>query len=202
MRTYIVYKAICKINSKSYIGYTNSDKGFEIRKYEHLLNALRHNKKSKFYNCLRKYTNDFIWEIIIQNIESKDEAKKLEIEYIIKYDSYKNGLNSTEGGDGGNTRDSYVLENNPNWKQLNKEIETFVIESYKNGLGKTYISKETGLGFTKITNILKLNNVKYIEPLNKTSPWNKIRDFKPKTNTYIVSRCSIICSKWESSIKV
>lgn len=54
----------------------------------------------KIYNAIKKYGSDkFYVETLEENIplELLDEK---EIEYIALYDSYKNGYNSTKGGDG------------------------------------------------------------------------------------------------------
>lgn len=53
-----------------------------------------------FYNAIQKYGwNNIKHEILNQNISEKD-AKKLEKYYIKKYDTFKNGYNFTEGGEG------------------------------------------------------------------------------------------------------
>lgn len=172
MKTYIIYCAECLLNNKKYIGYTNSNKGFERRKYEHIHLATE-GHKTKFYNCLRKYPNDFEWSIIMDNIEKHTTAKELEKYFIKKYDTYKNGLNSTEGGDGGRTRENQSGHNAPTYKFIDNETTEFIIQSYKNGLGKSYIVKNTGLSFTKINNVLKENNIEYIPPINVRKPPHK-----------------------------
>ncbi|AGE58661.1 GIY-YIG catalytic domain-containing endonuclease [Paramecium bursaria Chlorella virus NYs1] len=82
-----------------YIGYTNN---FGQRMTQHIQRA--HNERymtsQKFYNRIRNKWNVFDKTILIHNISSEQEAKDLEIELVAKYNSYKNGLNSTPGGDG------------------------------------------------------------------------------------------------------
>lgn len=95
-RSFIIYKFTNKINGKVYIGTTN--RGFEYRKHEHVY-ASESNPKFKFHQAIKKYGIDnFNEEILIENIDSKEQANNLEIEYIKIFDSYKNGYNMTEGG--------------------------------------------------------------------------------------------------------
>ncbi|AGE54817.1 GIY-YIG catalytic domain-containing endonuclease [Paramecium bursaria Chlorella virus MA1D] len=82
-----------------YIGVTND---FDRRMDEHYRDA--HNESyewsQKFYRHIRNKWDDFDKTILVNNITSEQEAKDLEIELIAKYNSYKNGMNSTRGGDG------------------------------------------------------------------------------------------------------
>lgn len=97
MKKYIIYKIIIIDTQKMYIGY--SSKTIEDRFHKHMLNA-NSGIHTKFYNALLKYNFNVDMEII----DSSDDmlkAKELEIYYINFYDTYKNGYNSTKGGDGG-----------------------------------------------------------------------------------------------------
>lgn len=92
---YVIYKFTNKLNGKSYIGVTN--RGFNTRLQEHI--SASYNPKFKFHQALKKYgIGNFDYEILIDNIETKDEANKLEIHYVTLFDSYKNGYNMTQGG--------------------------------------------------------------------------------------------------------
>ena len=71
----------------------------ERRKSYHLY-FLNKDYKLHFYNALRKHGREnFSWKII-KELESKEELILAERYYIKEYDSYKNGYNQTEGGDG------------------------------------------------------------------------------------------------------
>lgn len=92
---YIIYKFTNKLNGKSYIGVTN--RGFNTRLQEHILASS--NPKFKFHQALKKYSIDnFNYEILVEDIGTKDEANRLEIYYVTIFDSYKNGYNMTQGG--------------------------------------------------------------------------------------------------------
>lgn len=99
-----IYKYQNKINGKVYIGQSIN---LEARKYGHKSSAF--NKKandynSQFHQAIRKYGWDnFDYEIIAELTPeeySKETLNKLEIFFIKYYNSYHNGYNATEGGDG------------------------------------------------------------------------------------------------------
>jgi group I intron endonuclease len=92
-----IYKIINLKNNKVYIGCTI--KTLETRYYEHLYRCFKNNNKSKLYNSIKKYGEA---NFIIGLIEECDVDKMYELEkkYITQYDSFKNGLNSTFGGEG------------------------------------------------------------------------------------------------------
>ena len=91
------------INLIPYIGQTKFT--MEKRLKDHICNA-RNKHSSHFYNAIRKYGDENITSIILEdNIPmcSNLETKQLliderEIFWIKKYDSYKNGYNQTVGG--------------------------------------------------------------------------------------------------------
>lgn len=102
----IVYKCVCKITEKCYIGITINS--LEYRRDQHIRDS--YNEKLESYNChfhraIRKYGKDeFNWEIITSvSCDNKDNLifclKNLEIKYVEQYNSYDNGYNSTRGGD-------------------------------------------------------------------------------------------------------
>ena len=89
----LIYKITNKVNNKCYIGSTNN---FERRKYEHIISSTSQNYPSYNYplqKAFRKYGIDnFIFEVVEDNIELKNIAKK-EYDYIIKYNCLScNGL--------------------------------------------------------------------------------------------------------------
>ena len=92
-----IYKIINGINNKVYIGCTVTS--LEKRYHEHLYRCFKTDYKSKLYNSIKKYGEE---NFTIELIEDCDIEKIYEIEkkYIAQYDSFKNGLNSTFGGEG------------------------------------------------------------------------------------------------------
>ncbi len=90
----VIYRAICLITKKSYIGQTNN---FKVRKNNHLSYAKRGKDSSKkFYRALRKYGEDkFRWEIL-QEFEDTKLANELETKWIKRFNSVEDGYNCLE----------------------------------------------------------------------------------------------------------
>lgn len=98
MNIYSIYKATCIITNQCYIGF---DSNWPNRKKSHKRESKK-NSNIKFYNAIKKYGWDnFEWEVIYR---SKDDVHCLNVmeEYFInEYNSMKNGLNTTPGGNRG-----------------------------------------------------------------------------------------------------
>lgn len=98
----IIYKYTSPSN-KSYIGQTIHE---QIRQSRHK-HAAKTGATNTFYKAIRKYGWDkFTYEVLftIDNDDKTRVKQKLdymERYYIRKFDSYNNGYNMTEGGEGG-----------------------------------------------------------------------------------------------------
>jgi len=91
-----IYKVTNQINQKAYIGLT--DRPLSERRKQHFTEA-NTRPKTHFHNALLKYReNDWIWKVI-DNSSTREKAGDLEKQYIEEFDTYKNGYNSTTGGD-------------------------------------------------------------------------------------------------------
>ena len=96
----LIYKVTNKLNGKIYIGKTKQT--LSKRKSAHYKRVME-NSPTNFHNALRLYGKDnFIWEILIE-CDDNIKLNEYEIHFINEYDTYKNGYNMTEGGDGGIT---------------------------------------------------------------------------------------------------
>ena len=93
----IIYRAINKINNKSYIGQTTQS--LEKRKHRHL-DSSNYNKFI-FHKALKKYgLENFDWEILM-HCTSKPMLNAAEIFFIDRYNTkVPNGYNLTDGGEG------------------------------------------------------------------------------------------------------
>jgi len=93
---YSIYKVTNTINGKVYIGF---DSNWPRRKnvHKHNYNKLNY----RFYKAIRKYGwNNFEWSLLFQSKDKDYTLKTMEPYFIIEYNSYKNGYNSTLGGEG------------------------------------------------------------------------------------------------------
>lgn len=100
----VIYKATSLLTGKHYIGLTTET--LRERRTKHLSSA-RNMSNTHFHKAIRKYGEDnFKWEVIEEFSDIVDKENAMEIlsekeKYWIKYyDSFKNGYNSTEGGEG------------------------------------------------------------------------------------------------------
>lgn len=96
----IIYSITNTINNKRYIGISQD---YKNRKRAHEW-AMKNNKHRniKLQRAVNKYGYDNFKFEILEEIETDDriEALTLENKYIIKYDTYKNGYNQSEGFEG------------------------------------------------------------------------------------------------------
>lgn len=95
----IIYKVTNEINEKVYIGQTIVPLNERIS--AHISRSLNKKDNMHFHRAIRKYGKvNFRWEVIAR-CDSKEELDKAEIAMIKKYNSRKEGYNSTRGGEGG-----------------------------------------------------------------------------------------------------
>jgi group I intron endonuclease len=96
----IIYKVLNTVTEKVYIGKTI--KTLNERKKRHL-KKIKMGIKSHFYDAIRKYGEEsFVWcELVSCN--SIEMLNEMEIMFINKFNSFKDGYNMTLGGDGGDT---------------------------------------------------------------------------------------------------
>lgn len=103
-----IYKATSKTTQKIYIG--QSSQTLQERINQHKSHAYSSQYNYHFHNAIRKYgIEDFIFEIIEDNIKTYEELNDREKFWIAYYDSYYNGYNSTLGGEGRQTRDDEMI---------------------------------------------------------------------------------------------
>lgn len=109
------------VNDKVYIGQTTMT--VQERFKQHMKpSTCKQRRTYKLYNAINKYGSDkFYYEILETDIPVSllDEA---EIDYIDRYDSFKNGYNSTNGG---NTKRLYKYSDIGKMVQMLNEGKTF-----------------------------------------------------------------------------
>ena len=93
---FAIYKFANRINKKVYIGQTSQDITKRIRNPKYCSNI----STSKFPRAIKKYgLNCFDFNVLCY-CDTLKESNYLEICFIEKYNSFKNGYNTTAGGDG------------------------------------------------------------------------------------------------------
>jgi group I intron endonuclease len=95
----VIYRAINKINGKSYVGKTEKD--LETRQQWHYA-SVRQKSQFAFHRALAKYgAESFDWEVLDLYSTDISELNKKEQYYIALYESFgPNGYNMTAGGEG------------------------------------------------------------------------------------------------------
>ena len=108
----IIYRAINRINGKSYIGLTRLT--LEERKQKHYWNSCNPNKNNKqaFYLAINKWGwENFEWQELCSALTLKDLAD-LEKHFIQEYNTYEEGYNNTLGGlstEGCKKEEQYII---------------------------------------------------------------------------------------------
>lgn len=197
----LIYRAINKINGKSYVGQTIGT--LEQRKAKHLSNARCRSRNVLFENMLVKYgQNGFDWEIccICNSKQEMDEKEKF---YIQKYRTSVlfhdcNGYNMTLGGDYnpcyglyGKNHPAFNCKHSKN--SLDKRIQTFK-KNYYSGASKSRKgnvrfgdrrSWEEIHGKEKSEKLKSKASIRYTGENNPNSKTYSVKD--PDGKEYIVS---------------
>lgn len=139
----IIYKVTNKINGKIYIGQTIQS--LKDRWYRHCAKKSLSEAEMNMHikRAILKYGKENFTIEALEECDSEllNEREKFCIDY---FDSYHNGYNSTEGGQGG----AKPL-------QTSGEIQKEVVELYKSGFLLRAIGKEYNIDKTTVKGILK-----------------------------------------------
>lgn len=95
-----IYKITVIPLNQVYIGLDTKPEYKMARWKTHCKESIN-NPKGKFHQAIHQYgSENCLYEVIDRGFTSISQLALAEIKYIKYYDSYKNGLNSTPGGDG------------------------------------------------------------------------------------------------------
>lgn len=124
----LIYKVTNDINDKVYIGKTT--RTLEIRWKDHQKDSST--TDNKFYYAIRKYGISHFTPITIEDNIPENELNNREIYWINFYNSYKNGYNSTVGGEGSKKYSEQEI--------LNLWNKGYTCSDISNELGCTYMT--------------------------------------------------------------
>lgn len=115
----IIYKATNVENGKVYIGKSARD--MEKRRRQHITDA-RNGSDVKFHRAIRKYGADkFIWSVI-DTADTAESLNEKEVYWIAFYNSFKDGYNSTGGGDGVGSGENHPMYGKEHTEEARKKI--------------------------------------------------------------------------------
>ncbi|WP_338433205.1 NUMOD3 domain-containing DNA-binding protein [Clostridium tyrobutyricum] len=136
----LIYVATNRVNGKQYVGQTM--RKFEVRQGQHIQDSENNRDNTHFHSAIRKHGQDnFKWAIIVEGVDNMDSLNRLEQYWIEELDTFKNGYNSTSGGENCIVSDEARRkmseakkgEKNPNWnKHLSPEAIKKMSEANKN----------------------------------------------------------------------
>jgi hypothetical protein len=102
-----IYKII--VSNNVYIGL-DTKPSYKLSRWKKHCDEANTRCKTKLHKAMNMYgIENCVVEIVKDNFKSIGELALSEIDYIKQYDSYKNGLNSTPGGDGLGKHDLTLL---------------------------------------------------------------------------------------------
>jgi len=95
----LIYSITNTINNKRYIGQTIHSK--EYRWYRHCYMSAYEDEDNHFHRAIQKYGPDVFIIETIEEISDISLLNEREVFWITYFDTFKNGYNSTTGGDNG-----------------------------------------------------------------------------------------------------
>lgn len=181
----IIYQYKNKLNGKSYVGMT---KNLKDRNKRHLL-SLKNGSTQVLYQAMRKYGVENFDLIILETCDDSILCEREKF-WIQKENSFVNGYNMTEGGEGGNTYSKLSKEkieeiskllsnkmekNNPNKGQFIGE---------KNGMYGKHLSKESKKKISqKLKGVIKTEETK--KKMRESHLGRKHDYFFPHKNLFV-----------------
>ena len=126
-----IYEIKCLINNKSYVG--KSKKNIEQRFQRHIKDAIFHHSPLILHRAMRKYGEENFEIRLLETVTGEDSFLAERERYWIKeLDTFNNGYNMTEGGEGGNT---YSKKSEEELNEIRQKISNKLIGD-NNGMRK------------------------------------------------------------------
>jgi group I intron endonuclease len=179
---YEVYKHTNRNTGKCYVGYTSKGTAFRFKQHIASANSTAGSGyNSYFYKSMRKHGVGVWGTEVLDFAYSHEEAQEKEMAWIFEEDSYRNGYNSTIGGEGGNGikwSDEARKSASENAYERTPEIRAMLGETIKSNMTKLMAARHTpeNLERDRINNLGEKNpmfgkkkTVEQIEHLRKIS---------------------------------
>ena len=94
----IIYIATNTINGKEYVGFSTASLHVRKRRHEQ---AANNDSPTYFHASIRKYgVEAFEWYVLFEHEDEKWTLTEMEPRFIAWHDTFTNGYNMTEGGEG------------------------------------------------------------------------------------------------------
>lgn len=118
-KQYIVYKIICDVNGKVYIGQTNKTIQERLKKHKKFALTDKRSENIKLSRAIRKHGKEHFHIEEIEKVSNQEELDEREFYWINYYDSVNAGYNSknSKGKCGGDT-----LTNHWNKEEIGRKI--------------------------------------------------------------------------------
>lgn len=135
-----IYLITNHINHKQYVGKTT---GTMKRRFQrHIQDAISNRVDTHLARSIRKYGADNFSVELIEEVEDESILGEREKYWIKYYDTYYNGFNETEGGDGGNT---YASKSEEEMDEIKEKIRQAKIgDKNPNSKSVKCLNVETG----------------------------------------------------------
>jgi len=194
MKTGIIYIHTCVVTQKSYVGQT------VLTIQERLNKHLKNKKNHKFINALNKYGIEKFESQIIEEVQ-ENMLDEREIYWIKYYNTYNNGYNMTEGGDGftSEQRKKWVKENYNKHIANMKKNGLLDNKGDKNGFSGKSHSEETKI---KAVSNRKENNNGYYHPKGNRSAKNFIFISPDRIEYKVFNSASKFCKEHNINVKI
>lgn len=178
MEKYKLYVITCLVNGKKYIGKTC--KSLDCRFQEHIRDCKR-NVNRKLQNAIKKYGKQNFTISLLEECDTEEESYNREIQLIAEHNTYKNGYNSSTGGDGFTSNFMKEVWQREEYKSLKKSQ---IKQKWENNDYKERVSK-------KITEASKNNKEvrsqiakKQWECLNETEKTDLLKNLQSGFNEW------------------
>lgn len=154
---YTVYFHRNKANGKYYVGITGSSVNKRWRKGKSYTQFVGDNyKHRKFAPAIKKYGWDGFDHVIVSTGLTLEDATKMEVELIKKYNSLEEGYNSTSGGEG-----TSEIKRDSEWRRKRSMAMKGRLAGSKNGSSRKIRCLETNEVFGSLSEACEKYNLNY-----------------------------------------